>query len=450
MDVTIHIGRQKTGSTTIQLGLIAIRGQLAAQDILYPATLGKNKAKYIRDIFTTGRRLTDRADQVTAAFEKELTSRPNGKWRRLIISNENLCDSDASTIRSVAALVDRHGGTPQVYCYFRRPDEHVVSLYQQRVRTGGSALSISAFIQRCIVAGYYDYASHLDRWAGIFGKGAIHARVFHRSVLKTDPFVDFIDWTRLSEEGLVLPKMDPRKESYDPVGVAVLRNLRRYMSESPTNFDEKLFYSFRHHLRYLNTDERLRLSHEQAMRIWRASIPECERLARDYLPAGEAELLLAPPVPGAAPAVVGTGAVIARTIEALARRGRFGGIRVRPIPPGVAPDEIADTVLQAALAGYSGESARARKFARDALAQLEAAKRRAGLSAESAQPSAPAAAGEASDPYRPFRRLMMQFDYIPIWRYLRAAWQFVRSSNRTAKRVAREAKIRSRPRRFSA
>jgi hypothetical protein len=458
LDVTIHIGRQKTGSTSIQLGLIAIRGQLAAKDILYPATLGKHKSKYIRDVFAAGRRLAGRADEVTAAFEKELTGGAalgTGRWRRLIISNENLCDSDASTMQSLAALVDGHGGKAQIYCYFRRPDEHVVSMYQQRVRTGGFSLPLDAFVERCLGGGYYDYAIHLDRWAKLFGKEAVHARVFHRSVLKENPFVDFVDWIGLSGEDLTLPAVDPRNESYDPVGVEVLRSLRRYLVESPSNFDEDLFYSFRKHLRHLNTDERLRLSPEQATRVWRASLGQCERLARDYLPDGEAEVLLAPPVAGIAPAVIGTDAVIARTIEVLARRGRFGGrfsgIRVRPVPSGLPPDAAADAELQAALSGYSGESARAQKFARDALAQLGAADGRAGLSAESTRQGEPAAAGEAADPYRSFRRLMMQFDYIPLWRYLRAAWRFALGrSHKTVKRKAREARVRRRPRRSSA
>lgn len=454
MDVTIHIGRQKTGSTSIQLGLIAIRGQLAAKDILYPATLGKHKSKYIRDVFAAGRRLAGRADEVTAAFEKELTGGSalgKDKWRRLIISNENLCDSDASTMQSLADMVDRHGGKAQIYCYFRRPDEHVVSMYQQRVRTGGFSLPLDAFVERCLGGGYYDYAIHLDRWAKLFGKEAVHARVFHRSVLKENPFVDFVDWIGLSGEELTLPAIDPRNESYDPVGVEVLRSLRRYLVESPSNFDEDLFYSFRKHLRHLNTDERLRLSHEQATRIWGASLGQCERLARDYLPDGEAEVLLAPPVAGTAPAVVGTDAVIARTIEVLARRGRFGGIRVRPLPPEVVTDETAEAVLRTALIGYSGEQARAQKLAREALAQLGAAEGRTGPSAGSPPQGDAAVAGEAPGPYPPFRRLMMQFDYIPMWRYLRAAWRFALGrSHKTVKRKAREARVRSRPRRSSA
>jgi hypothetical protein len=454
LDVTIHIGRQKTGSTSIQLGLIAIRGQLAAKEILYPATLGKHKSKYIRDVFAAGRRLAGRAEEVTAAFEKELTGGAalgKGKWRRLIISNENLCDSDVSTMQSLADLVDRHAGTPRIYCYFRRPDEHVVSMYQQRVRTGGFSLPLGAFVERCLGGGYYDYATHLDRWAKLFGKEAVHARLFHRSVLKQNPFVDFVDWIGLSAEELTLPTVDPRNESYDPVGVEVLRSLRRYIVESPCNFDEDLFYSFRKHLRFLNTDERLRLPHAQATRVWQASLSQCERLARDYLPDSEAELLLAPPAPGAAAVDIGTNAVIARTLEVLARRGLFGGIRVRPIPSGLAADDPADAELRAALLGYSGESARAQKFARDALAQLGQADGRTAPVAESSPQEEPGPTEAAPGHYQAFRRLMMQFDYIPMWRYLRAAWRFAwRRSHKTVKRKAREARVRSRPRRSSA
>jgi hypothetical protein len=125
LDVILHIGRQKTGSTFIQASLDATRRQLARRGVLYPSAFGAGKSRFIRDFFEGGRRLEGRIDEVGAVLDREFARR---SWDKAIISNENLFVSTPEVMRSLEDFIAAHKATPHVYCYVRRPDEHVVSL----------------------------------------------------------------------------------------------------------------------------------------------------------------------------------------------------------------------------------------------------------------------------------------------------------------------------------
>lgn len=62
LDVIIHIGRQKTGSTEIQARLSSIRDQLAPRGVLYSQAFGKKKAVDIKKVFIPGKPLRGRLE----------------------------------------------------------------------------------------------------------------------------------------------------------------------------------------------------------------------------------------------------------------------------------------------------------------------------------------------------------------------------------------------------
>jgi hypothetical protein len=293
LDVIIHIGKQKTGSTAIQTRLFAVRDQLARRGVVYSKAFGKKKAQNLKNVFRSGRSVKGGdAGSMSAAFEAELARKPG----MLILSNENLFAADRDVRVPIRDMIVAAGGRPKIYAYVRRPVDHAASLYQQRVRTGEKTWSIDEFLEAMIDKKYYNFANYLDEWADVFGRDAIHVRLFHREILKEGPFEDFVDWIGVSTRGIRFPdpKAEKPKESFDAGGVDVLRFFRKYDDEHPGVFDERFLEGVRHRIRHSNSGRRLTLTAAQAHKICEATRPDLERLADGYLTPREAELLLAP------------------------------------------------------------------------------------------------------------------------------------------------------------
>jgi hypothetical protein len=258
LDVIIHIGRQKTGSTEIQARLSSIRDQLVTRGILYSRAFGKKKATDLKKVFIPGKPLKGGdAAAMVAAFEAELASKP----AMLIVSNENLFDSESDAIAAIRDMVVDAGGSPKIHAYVRRPDEHASSLYQQRVRSGLKAWSMDEFLDRIIAEKYYDSCACLDRWADAFGRDALHVRLFHRELIDGTPFADFAGWIGLPVEGIEVPAQKPGKAkvSFDAASVDAIRLFRRYDNENPGVFSEQFM---------------MRVS-GRAFVIWTCAVPGC-------------------------------------------------------------------------------------------------------------------------------------------------------------------------------
>lgn len=354
MDVIIHIGKQKTGSTAIQTRLFAIRDQLARRDIIYSRAFGKKKAQNLKNVFREGKTVKGGdAESMSAAFEAELARKPS----MLILSNENLFSSDKGVMTAIRDMIAAAGGRPKIYAYLRRPDEHASSLYQQRVRTGQKTWSMDEFLDAMIEKKYYNFGGYLDGWADVFGRDAIHARLFHRDILKEGPFEDFVDWIGLSTAGIKFPdpKAEKPKESFDAAGVDVMRFFRKYNDDNPGAFDERFMEGVRNRIRHSNSGRRLALTAAQAEKISTATRADLERLAYGYLTPREAEIILAPTKVSGPGTQSGAYEVIGRALDVI---GKLDGVLSAPAPGADKPHPLDPTAqeLLGILRAYAAEN----------------------------------------------------------------------------------------------
>ena len=294
MQIIVHIGQQKTASTAIQTHLAHNRQHLATQGILHPSAFGKWKTR-ISPLLSGGDTKLSPASRraIISAFREET----DGDYKSVLLSEENIFGSSRNKILSLKNLFEEYATSWRILCYIRRPDDHIVSQYQQKMRKvdGRSHRPFEEFFSRRLYDDYYRYAEQMDRWARAFGKEAVDVRVFHRKILQGGPVEDFTRWIGVDPETLSFESGEFVNESLDRAGTEILRFLYRCEQECPELIRGRDLVAVRRKLRALSSNDRLRLDDERAERLQARFRRDHERLAASYLSPDQAEILLAPP-----------------------------------------------------------------------------------------------------------------------------------------------------------
>ena len=203
----VHIGTTKTGSTAIQKVLARSRTELLAQGVSYPRSPGHERHAYLAASAATDRARIENADRgfwkgVSPAlqlqkfqteFRAEMESLP-ASVRRIIVSAEDFSARllDRQGVQNLHAMLMPYADTITVVVYLRRPDQHLTSLYSEKLRWGSAQQP--GLLDAKVAAHAYDYAGLLDRWALVFGEHAIKPRLYEqRQGVKFDVVQDFLD-----------------------------------------------------------------------------------------------------------------------------------------------------------------------------------------------------------------------------------------------------------------
>ncbi|WP_134726307.1 hypothetical protein [Paracoccus luteus] len=221
MDLILHIGTEKTGTTSIQQALAASRDALAERGILYPALLGTenhmeiaaaamgpraNDSIQIQELARTGLDLPAYVDAVRARLAAEIEATGANT---LLISNEH-CHGRLDTPESVQRLAQLLGAPfrrVRVIVYLRRQDQMAVSLHSTRLKGGGTGAMLP---QWGIVPQYYDPHGLMARYADVFGQAAITPRLYERNRLAGGDVVrDFFQTAELGIDPPAMTKANP-------------------------------------------------------------------------------------------------------------------------------------------------------------------------------------------------------------------------------------------------
>ena len=238
----LHIGMEKTGSTSIQGFLFEHRDLLARRGCLFPSTAG-----YVSNhrLVTYAKRVPD-ADLVEAGLDLA-DPRALADWKErfvaahcnevlpwlarrddatLLYSSEHMQSrvQDVEEIRRIARFVRPMVDRVRVIVYLRRQDRLALSAYSTTVRGGNSrAFSFASMNHR---GPYYDQRALLERWAGVFGESAITARVFERSRLEGGDVVD--DFVAAADIGRATGELSRPRSSNEALSWTALSILRAF------------------------------------------------------------------------------------------------------------------------------------------------------------------------------------------------------------------------------
>jgi len=221
--LVLHIGTEKTGSTTIQRSLAANRELLGTDGVdIVPAPA-------VRGLLGCGLRTKGHPDP--APLRRSLD-----RHHMTIVSSE-LFQSRLARSRQVQRLASfcRSLGASEIriIVYLRRPAELVNSMVATAARiNAGRKQSILSVYMRNIC----DHKSTLQRWSQSFGREAVRARLFNPSAFHDADLVsDFLQAAGAAKSPH-FKGTTPHNESLSWDGVLVARALHKCLAEQFTDW----------------------------------------------------------------------------------------------------------------------------------------------------------------------------------------------------------------------
>lgn len=290
--IFLHIGHEKTGSTSLQGFLSENRPRLTEQGVLYPIAPGDSNhtglAVFAANLWKV-RHLAaplgvkDASDH--QAFRERLERRIREEVLtsgadRVIFSSEHCASRlDDPGIGRLADLLLSLGSKVIIVIYLRRQDDWFLSRYVSSVRGGG--------IERPEVPlkgplGSYDYAELLDRWAKVFDKSAIRVRTFDRNRWPEGRLdLDFISLVGPLDSSS-LTAAGKQNESLDPVHLEFRRLYNAAAREHPEPATLPRSSDINRWLLRMSGPERLALDAELLDRFYERCRPSNRRVAIEY------------------------------------------------------------------------------------------------------------------------------------------------------------------------
>jgi len=173
VDLIVHIGTGKAGSSSIQSFLAKNREHLRTVGVLYPRSPGWTRHLRL-GLYTMP--LSEL--ELTPAWHRQKFSKParfrkNFRRRlftevdesdlsRVLLSDEILFGAPDEALRRLRRLTDRMGRGLRLVVYLRRQDDHMVSRYQQGVKIGW-IVRLLEWAQEDMSA-LYDYHARIRTW----------------------------------------------------------------------------------------------------------------------------------------------------------------------------------------------------------------------------------------------------------------------------------------------
>ena len=253
MKVIIHIGIEKTGTTTIQEFLHLNRDNLAKQGVAYLRSPGIKNNQKLATYCMNNHRIDDQVKSLgiisdtkrkewkanfKQKFEKEIKNLDK-KISSVIISSEQFHSRLATEdeVRNLLTLLNPHFTDITILVYLRRQDRVAVSHYSTKVK-GGVAMSNIFPTNFTAQHPYYNYYNLIERWISVFGKENIHIRIFDKNKFVDGNLLqDFICGTKLSIkfDNLIIPEKQNEKLSASVQNAVLLMNpfFPRYKRGTP-------------------------------------------------------------------------------------------------------------------------------------------------------------------------------------------------------------------------
>lgn len=241
----LHIGTEKTGTTTIQQFLAANRPALASESVLYPVAGGAEgsqwgyaacaaEAPWASDL---GVRLGIHDPESAAAYraglqaamEREFAAHP--ACHTLLISSEHfhsrLTTTDA--IGRLKAFLEPHAREFAIVLYLRRQDRMAVSRFSTAIKVGLAPQGPFPRSGTGDLPYIYDFERIHRNWVAVFGNPAMRVRVFQQDrFVAGDLLADFAAACGIVQAGKSLPGR--ANESLGQAGIDFLREANRQLT----------------------------------------------------------------------------------------------------------------------------------------------------------------------------------------------------------------------------
>jgi hypothetical protein len=243
LDLVLHIGSGKTGTSSIQTFLNRNRDRLADLGHLYPKTPGVTRhirlGLFIRpddaldDYIGWHRQCASSPEAFRRTFRRRLFREINESGlSRVLFSDEALYGSSRESLRRLSRFTHRIAGSLRLVVYLRRQDDHLASRYQQRVKIGETK-RLSDWVNEPDLSDAYDYDARLRMWERLLDPDEFVVRRFERdSFVDGSLLQDFLDASGVDARAEEMAQGPSRNISLDAESVEFLRILNLYRVEN--------------------------------------------------------------------------------------------------------------------------------------------------------------------------------------------------------------------------
>jgi hypothetical protein len=302
MKVILHIGTEKTGTSSIQEFLLQNKKELARQGFFYLHMRGRNEYRafpaycmnegrvddYFRHNGIVDKKERERFDRdFFTSYKQGIELIPEG-IHTVIVSSEHFASrlKKIEEVSRAKKLIEQDFSSAQVVCYLRNQVAKVCSGYSTRIKTGGID-SFNEYFNLYINNSWDEYDKRLSPWSEVFGFENINVRLFDQSAFIGGTLLDDFCNT-LSEtlfEHLELP-VERHNESLSRLGCEVMRRVNYLFPEcirGNSAIENHRVNIIRMIARFVKGD-RVRLNAEQIQQISQRYGLANERTCDKYFP----------------------------------------------------------------------------------------------------------------------------------------------------------------------
>ncbi len=241
----LHIGTEKTGTSTLQRFLTVNRKELVRDGVIYPSATGNNGGTQWGFVACAQNKPWETdvgvALGIHSAMDQELyrealrkkllrefAAAP--KANVLLISSEHLQSRlfSKETIARIKAFLEPWVERFEIVLYLRRQDRVAVSLYSTKIKSGNPTPILFSGAPKGPVPYYFDYDKIYDNWCAVFGEETLKVRLFSPHEWEQGDLVyDFCTVCGLRPEGKRMPVVE--NESLNQMGADFLLEVNRKM-----------------------------------------------------------------------------------------------------------------------------------------------------------------------------------------------------------------------------
>ena len=235
----LHIGTEKTGTTSIQEFLRVNRTALNTIGSYVPLSLGPSNHQWLPfsfshdltvDSFFRMHDIKTEEQRIKAQDEKKLELRDEilrSQFDRWIISSEHLqsCLVQQHELFELREELSKYFSDIKILVYLRNPIDAAMSGWSTRIKCGVSAKALVPPNERRVSI-VCNHKRTLQAWANIFGRENVIAKIFHPDeLLGGDVLTDFVSfiWPTININDFKLPER--QNESLSALGVSILNQI---------------------------------------------------------------------------------------------------------------------------------------------------------------------------------------------------------------------------------
>jgi lipopolysaccharide biosynthesis glycosyltransferase len=246
VEVVLHVGMGKTGTSSIQFFLRDNRERLAGLGVLFPTSPGRARHARLSLFSKTEEELVRLPEwarqkdsdpaQFRSDFRRQLFAEiEDSGLARVLFSDEVIFGSPNPVLRRLHGLLDQFAKRLRLVAYLRRQDEHMVSRYQQGVKIGW-VMRLREWAAEDMTE-LYDYHARLQRLEQLLAPSELVVRRFEQDAFADGSlFQDFLDAAGIDARAGEMEPVASRNKSLDAESVEFLRllNVHRVVSDGAT------------------------------------------------------------------------------------------------------------------------------------------------------------------------------------------------------------------------